>query len=51
LKGDAAITVADTGHGIAPEHLAKIFRPFYPTKGKKILKYRTATKICFDVEK
>jgi len=33
LKGDAAITVMDTGCGIAPEHLAKIFRPFYTTKG------------------
>lgn len=33
LNGDAAITVVDTGCGIAPEHMANIFRPFYTTKG------------------
>jgi PAS domain S-box-containing protein len=26
------ITVADTGHGIAPENLARIFEPFFTTK-------------------
>jgi signal transduction histidine kinase len=30
----ATITVADTGVGIAPEHLANIFRPFFTTKGQ-----------------
>lgn len=26
------ITIADTGHGIAPENLARIFQPFFTTK-------------------
>ena len=29
----AAVTVSDTGRGIAPEYLPNIFRPFFTTKG------------------
>ena len=29
-----AIEVADTGQGIAPEHLARIYDPFFTTKGR-----------------
>jgi two-component system sensor histidine kinase HydH len=31
--GKAVLTVADTGRGIAPAQLLKIFRPFFTTKG------------------
>jgi len=29
------VDVSDTGHGIAPEHLARIYDPFFTTKGAK----------------
>ncbi len=29
------ITISDTGHGIPPEHLGRIFDPFFSTKGSK----------------
>ena len=32
LEGEVLIEVADTGSGIAPEHLDKIFEPFFSTK-------------------
>jgi signal transduction histidine kinase len=32
LGDDARLTVADTGKGIAPEHLPRIFEPFFTTK-------------------
>jgi signal transduction histidine kinase len=30
--GAIAIEIADTGHGIKPDHLAQIFQPFFTTK-------------------
>lgn len=34
-SGFAHVEIADTGHGIAPEHLARIYDPFFTTKGPK----------------
>jgi hypothetical protein len=34
-SGFAHVEVADSGHGIAPEHLARIYDPFFTTKGPK----------------
>ena len=34
-SGFAVIEVADTGQGIPPEHLARIYDPFFTTKGPK----------------
>lgn len=32
IDGRVCLRVTDTGHGIAPEHLRKIFQPFFTTK-------------------
>lgn len=34
LPGQVRLSIADTGPGIAPEHLGKIFDPFFSTKEK-----------------
>jgi PAS domain S-box-containing protein len=33
--GGVEVDVVDTGHGIAPEHLSRIYDPFFTTKGAK----------------
>jgi signal transduction histidine kinase len=33
--GFVHVEVADTGHGIAPDHLARIYDPFFTTKGTR----------------
>ncbi|MDQ2774998.1 MAG: ATP-binding protein, partial [Acidobacteriota bacterium] len=33
--GFAHIEIADTGQGISPDHLARIYDPFFTTKGAK----------------
>jgi signal transduction histidine kinase len=34
LRGDAAISISDTGRGIAAENLPNLFKPFFTTKEK-----------------
>ena len=36
LEGTLEVTVADTGSGIAPDHLQRIFEPLFTTKSKGI---------------
>ncbi|NDY57053.1 PAS domain-containing protein [Desulfovibrio sulfodismutans] len=33
-QGSVSLSVADTGHGIAKEHLAQVFNPFFSTRDK-----------------
>jgi len=34
-EGMAELTIADTGSGIPPEHLSRLFEPFFSTKGNR----------------
>ena len=34
-RGGARVDVIDTGHGIAPEHLHRIYDPFFTTKAAR----------------
>ena len=34
-SGGVSVTVSDTGHGIPPENLGKIYEPFFTTKGER----------------
>ena len=41
--GEVAVTVADTGKGIRPEHLSRVFEPFFTTRSTDALGARRGT--------